>query len=255
MVERFCPLWIKYAVMVVLVIYMYGAMCLKYASGAVSFATVLIEFAPKFPFDPYYLGLIIFGVLSLFFCFGNIENSKGLQLFTGAFRLVVIILLYGTTIFSLGKYGLNVAPVFNFGEQLSHIANVFGGTVFVFVFHHSISGIVFPIRPQSQIKPMFLASHLVGGTLLALEGLLAYLAFSGLTNQCSPTEFPCRIEDLFNLNFSAIPVIGVICNLYPMLNVSSVPVLTITLRNNLMQVVPIKEWLSKSESKAAKFML
>lgn len=50
-------------------------------------------------------------------------------------------------------------------------------------------------------------------------------------------------------------MIGVICNLYPMLNVSSVPVLTITLRNNLMQVVPIKEWLSKSNTKAAKFML
>ena len=30
-----------------------------------------------------------------------------------------------------------------------------------------------------------------------------------------------------------------------MLNVSSVPVLTITLRNNLMEIIPIKKWLRK----------
>jgi hypothetical protein len=40
-----------------------------------------------------------------------------------------------------------------------------------------------------------------------------------------------------------------------MLNVSSVPVITITLRNNLMQVVPIKQWLSKIDNKVARFMI
>jgi hypothetical protein len=35
--EIFCPYWMKIVVMVILVIYMYGAMCLKYASGAESF--------------------------------------------------------------------------------------------------------------------------------------------------------------------------------------------------------------------------
>ena len=50
-------------------------------------------------------------------------------------------------------------------------------------------------------------------------------------------------------------MVGPLCNFYPMLNVSSVPVITITLRNNLMQVVPIKQWLSKSENKIAKFMI
>jgi hypothetical protein len=63
---------------------MYGAMCLKYASGATSFVTALSymiygnadEWKNRFIFDPYYLGIIIFGVLSLAFSFGNIENSK-----------------------------------------------------------------------------------------------------------------------------------------------------------------------------------
>ena len=41
-------------------------------------------------------------------------------------------------------------------------------------------------------------------------------------------------------------MIGQICVFYPMLNVAAVPVLTITLRNNIMQVVPIKRWIRNS---------
>ena len=37
LVEVFCATWIKVVMMIILVIYMYGAMCLKYASGAESF--------------------------------------------------------------------------------------------------------------------------------------------------------------------------------------------------------------------------
>ncbi len=84
MAERFCSPWLKNVGMGILVVYMYGAMCLKYASGAASFVTAMSymiygnadKWKEEFIFDPYYLGIIIFGVLSLFFSFGNIENSK-----------------------------------------------------------------------------------------------------------------------------------------------------------------------------------
>ena len=36
---------------------------------------------------------------------------------------------------------------------------------------------------------------------------------------------------------------GPICQFYPMLNVSAVPILVITLRNNFLQVVPLKRWI------------
>lgn len=92
---------------------------------------------------------------------------------------------------------------------------------------------------------MLINSHIMGASILALEASLANLAFSGLTNPCETTNPPCKIEGLFNLNFITLPFIGPFCNFYPMLNVSAVPVLTITLRNNLMEVLPIKRWLSK----------
>jgi hypothetical protein len=124
MVERFCEPWIKVVVMVILTIYMYGAMCLKYASGAASFVTAISymiynnaeEWKHEFPFDPYYLGIIIFGSLSLFFCFGNIENSKYLQLVTGVVRLVVIICLYSASSYYLISDGVHAAPVFDWKE-------------------------------------------------------------------------------------------------------------------------------------------
>jgi hypothetical protein len=72
--------------MIVLVIYIYGALCLKYASGAASFvsgvsSTFYDGDADGWTkdwsgFDPYYLSIIIFASFSLAFCFGNIENSK-----------------------------------------------------------------------------------------------------------------------------------------------------------------------------------
>ena len=110
-------------------------------------------------------------------------------------RLIVIIFMYGGSIYYLGQNGVHAAPVFDLTQQLKSVANVFGGTVFVFIFHHSISGIVYPIRPQKDVRNMFLYSHIIGSFLLALEGnlttfnlvnigILAYLAFSGLENEC-----------------------------------------------------------------------
>ena len=65
---------------------MYGALCLKYVSGAESLVLGISytfwgdcdSFENKLGFDPYYLGIFIFGGLSIYFSFGNIENAKTL---------------------------------------------------------------------------------------------------------------------------------------------------------------------------------
>jgi len=55
-----------------------------------------------------------------------------------------------------------------------------------------------------------------------------------------PAHFPCAVADLYNENFLGIPVLRAVCNFYPLLNIAAVPILNITLRNNLMDVIPIK---------------
>ena len=86
---------------------------------------------------------------------------------------------------------------------------------------------------------MFFWSFLLGSTTLLLEGLLAVLAFSHIDNpHCD--HFPCEIQELYNENFLDMPFIGQVSNFYPMLNVSAVPILTITLRNNLFQLLGLE---------------
>ena len=126
------------------------------------------------------------------------------------------------------------------------LATVFGNTVFVFIYHHSIPGIMYPVRPQKEVGRMFLTANIVASIALFAEGMLAFLAFSGIQENCGHAEgqsLPCKVQPLYNENFQDIPFLGQVCQFYPMLNVSAVPILTITLRNNFMQVVPVKRWL------------
>lgn len=87
MAERVARPWVKTLIIVILVIYMYGAICFKYVSGAESFVAGVnhtfwpddaLGFEKWLGLDPYFLGLFIFGFFSTYFSFGNIENAKTL---------------------------------------------------------------------------------------------------------------------------------------------------------------------------------
>ena len=113
--EDHCAQWVKIFILVILIIYMYGAMSLKYVSGAESFVEALsfmfynnqcTLYEKMAPFDPYYLGIIVFGALSLGFSFGNIENSKYLQITTSIMRIIAITLMYIGTFYYLATDGI-----------------------------------------------------------------------------------------------------------------------------------------------------
>jgi len=90
---------------------------------------------------------------------------------------------------------------------------------------------------------MFLISNIIGASFLIVEAVLAYFAFSSLPNDCEDIDkggFPCKVNGLFNENFLGLTGLSQIVNFYPMLNVAAVPILNITLRNNLLDVLPIK---------------
>ena len=209
--------------MVILIVYMYGAMCLKYVSGAESLYQGISFLAyqnmgtleEKYPWV-YYISILFFGFLCIIFSFGDIENSKYLQIFSAYTRIIVLFLMYIGCIIYLGEDGVQAAKVWNWDEQKKSLATVFGNTVFVFIYHHSIPGIMYPIRPQQAVGRMFLTANIVASILLFIEGMLAYLTFSALDNSCMPegnvpAQYPCAVSELFNENFQDIPVIGQIC--------------------------------------------
>lgn len=255
--KRVAPFWYKYFIIGMIILYMYGAICLKFVSGAESFVLGLdYTFWQRKggfkealnDFDPYYIGIIVFGFFSLFFSFGNIENAKTLQVVTTILRFVVTIMMMGGSIYYWADAGPSTTPVFDFKKQIGHLAQVFGNTTFVFIYHHSISGIIYPVRPQKSIKKMFLWSNIVGSVFLLCEAWLAYIAFAGRETKCDDVdaEFPCKVAALYNENFLKIPVVGQIANFYPMLNIAAVPILNITLRNNLLDLLPIKRILREN---------
>lgn len=172
-------------------------------------------------------------------------------MFTTILRFIIIFLMCVGSLYYITTDGVHIAPVFNFKEQIKYLAQVFGNTLFVFIYHHSISGIIYPVRPQRQIGKMFMYSNIIATFCLWLEAMIAFLAFSSLKNSCTKPEdvpsekfkaqYPCMVSGLFNENFLDLPFIGQICNFYPMMNIAAVPILNITLRNNLLEALPIKK--------------
>lgn len=166
-------------------------------------------------------------------------------------RILAILCMYGGSIYYIVADGVQAAPLWDFKNQIPAIGTVFGNTVFVFVYHHSVSGIIYPARPQKQIKKTIALSHFAGFFFLGLEGILAFLAFSGLTNDCTTADgqanYPCKVQPLYNENFLGIPGLGEFVNFYPFFNIGTIPVLLISLRNNILEVVPIKRWLREKQ--------
>ena len=81
--DRIARPWVKYTIMAIFCIYMWAAMCVKYAAGAESLYQG-ISFIAYNDIDKledncpwiYYVAIAIFGTLCLAFSFGDIENSK-----------------------------------------------------------------------------------------------------------------------------------------------------------------------------------
>lgn len=67
---------------------------------------------------------------------------------------------------------------------------------------------------------MLVLSFISGASILFVEAFLGMLAFA-------------EIEKMYTDNFLEYPGIAQIVSFYPLLNMSAVPILTITLRNNL----------------------
>ena len=106
----------------ILIVYMYGAMCLKYVSGAQSLyqgiaflATGNMGAYDDSPWS-YPLSILVFGGLCICFSFGDIENSKYLQIFSAWTRIIVLGLMMCGTIYYLGADGVQATPVFNWDE-------------------------------------------------------------------------------------------------------------------------------------------
>ena len=119
--------------------------------------------------DLYYLILVVFAVVVTPLCFGNFQNTRYLQVvivvirFSAYLLMLVVPMIFVFTVYSDG--GSSVAPElrWNTSYVLSElpmefyfnahgISSVYGNTIFSFMLHHSIPGLLSPVRPERGSK-------------------------------------------------------------------------------------------------------
>eukprot|EP01022_Parablepharisma_sp_SALTPOND_P004371 TRINITY_DN120172_c2_g1_i1.p1 TRINITY_DN120172_c2_g1~~TRINITY_DN120172_c2_g1_i1.p1 ORF type:complete len:436 (+),score=12.25 TRINITY_DN120172_c2_g1_i1:155-1309(+) len=228
----------------ILVLFLLGSMVLKCVSSCISL-TEALSFAlygsltaayDIWPVDPYIFAVVAFAMVATFFGLGNIEGSKPLQVFVMVLRFFMIYLMIIGSIYSIFTYGpadFSKIKLFDITRIDYSLSNI----MFATFMHHSITGMVYPLRPQSKVKQTFRVSYALQTLSMIVHCALAIVAFGDKQNTCE--KFPCRIREIFNITFMSLPIVGPIVQFFPSLAIAVFAVLGISLRNNLMQVLGI----------------
>jgi len=178
---------VKYGFFLIIAAYMYGAMIFKYVSGAkslsqgISFTFTGHKEQLDKDYHFYYVCIILFAMVSIMFSLGNIENSRVLQVVSMYMRFFTTFMMIIGSIYAIFINGITYENN-DSNPSFEHAPNLFANTVFVFIAHHSIAGVVKPVRPQKSVYNIIFYSFTLGSGILIIESILAALAFSHVKN-------------------------------------------------------------------------
>jgi hypothetical protein len=151
-------------------------------------------------------------------------------------RFLIISLIIGCCIYSIVKNGAALfkdIPKFD----LSNITVMIGNSLFVFMSHHSIPGMVENFSPQKNLVKILILGYFFSFIFIVFYGYISLFAFSKPNLSCDNKQFPTAIQATFSSNFLGLPIIGYIINYYPILNVITSGMQLITLRNNILDAI------------------
>ena len=185
----------------------------------------------------YYIIVICFFFITITIALNNIKHLKKFSMFIMVMRFVIIFLIMGCCFYSMGKYGVaefKDIPKFD----LSNITVMIGNSLFVFMSHHSIPGMVENFTPQKRLIKLLIIGYIFSLIFIVLYSYIGLFAFSNPNYKCDKnSEFPIAIQSTFSSNFLGLPVVGYIINYYPILNVITSGMQLITLRNNILEAI------------------
>ena len=185
----------------------------------------------------YYIIVVCFFFITITIALNNIKHLKKFSMFIMVMRFVIIFLIMGCCFYSMGKYGVaefKDIPKFD----LSNITVMIGNSLFVFMSHHSIPGMVENFTPQKRLIKLLIIGYIFSLIFIVLYSYIGLFAFSNPNYKCDKNaEFPIAIQSTFSSNFLGLPVVGYIINYYPILNVITSGMQLITLRNNILEAI------------------
>lgn len=236
---------IVYFCNITLMIYLTGTMATYASLIASTFKNLITD--TLFGMDAYYIFVALTVCIGTPLSFGNFQSTKYIQLLIMIARMSVFGIMVVTTgvYFFQGdkeneKGGQDQYPIDGaYYANPSGIASLYGNIVFTFMTHHSLPGLLSPIRPMSKIKTVLFFSLAFCCAAYVLLCTFAMLAFwnapENVSDRCGDNTEPCQIMKTYNINFSSYHVkwIGDYIEGYPLLMLMLFPLIAITLRNNV----------------------
>ena len=194
-------------------------------------------FDTELPDYSYYIIVSCFFIITITIALNNIKHLKKFSMFIMVMRFVIIFLIMGCCFYSMAKYGIakfSDIPKFD----ISNITVMIGNSLFVFMSHHSIPGMVENFTPQRRLVKLLIVGYIFSLLFIVLYSYVGLFAFSNPTFSCDKNApFPIAIQSTFSSNFLGLSVVGYIINYYPVLNVITSGMQLITLRNNILEAI------------------
>jgi hypothetical protein len=225
-----------YLIVIAMICYLYIGLTSNAMIAGKSLKSIISKtVGSELPYSYYYLIVVLFYAMVVVIALNNINHLKKFSMFVTVCRFLMIFLILGSCIYSIIHFGsakLSDIPKFN----MPNITVIIGNSLFLFMSHHSMPGMVENFKPQKNLIRLLITAYIMSLLLMLGYGYVSLFAFAHIQT-CSVDDFPCAIQSTFSLNFISFNFIGYIINYYPLLNIITSAMLAITLKNNVLQVI------------------
>lgn len=137
--------------------------------------------------------VLIFYFLTILISLNNINKLKSFGMLIMICRVIIIILIFSMCFYSISVNGMakfEDIPMVNF----SNITIMIGNSLFFFMSHHSIPGMVENFYPQKNLIKLLVIGYICSLIVMILYGGIALLAFSSFRDCGCEKVFPCAIQ-------------------------------------------------------------
>lgn len=230
----------------VLVLYLYGDLCIYAVAVPLSVRDTLtpdgitiggVEISAMWCYEFY---LLIYAVLAIPFCYFTFSNTKYLQYFTVVCRNVAFFLMFAIAFYYIFTgQGSDPSEMDYFVG--TEIPALWGTIIYCFMCHHSIPGLISPLKQKRKLSWMMLAVYILLLAFYLTLCVSGLFAFSTQPTDADCSDDLCPIQSLYTENFLSFQgvVVSYFLGLYPVFTITSnYPLIAITLRNNMMQIAP-----------------
>lgn len=240
----------KFLFYLVIIFYLYGDLAIYAVSVPKSVLKVTGPIFSLSEVNTFRIFALIFAIIIVPICYLSFSKTKYLQLFTMFLRNTSLLLMIVLClIFIIEGKGSSWKDLKLF--DLGGIETLYGVTIYSFMCHHSLPGIVSPIKDKRNLGVLFSLDFISIFMSYVSLCYVSIFAFGSLKNeQC--TEFgngrPCQIQELFTYNFKyfSFTPIGYFLALFPVFTLSSnFPLIAMTLRGNILTLFKDVKFIQK----------